>query len=143
MGAAGRSHSRYQGQSKVQGELSGLQGRAGKKKVAKEGCRNATVTDAWSAFSGPIRSVIRSRTLATFRASRWAGGTARMRPYGDPIPFGKRLWPQPSLPMICPMEVAGQMTLKPIFYNSRSTLTICYLYAAWRSQCGLRLHVSC
>jgi hypothetical protein len=91
----------------------------------------------------PIRSVIRSRTLATFRASRWAGGTARMRPYGDPIPFGKRLWPQPSLPMICPMEVAGQMTLKPIFYNSRSTLTICYLYAPWRSQCGLRLHVSC
>jgi hypothetical protein len=109
-----------------------------KKKVAKEGCRNATVTDAWSAFSGPIRSVIRSRTLATFRASRWAGGTARMRPYGDPIPFGKRLWPEPGLPMI-----AGQMTLKPIFYNSRSTLTICYLYAAWRSQCGLRLHVSC
>jgi hypothetical protein len=32
---------------------------------------------------------------------------------------------------------------KPIFYNSRSTLTICYLYAPWRSQCGLRLHVSC
>jgi len=98
------------------------------------------VTDAWSAFSGRIRSVIRSRTLATFRASRWAGGAARMRPYGDPIPFGKRLWPKPGLPMICPMEVAGQMTLKPIFYNSRSTLTICY--AAWRSQCGLRLHVA-